>query len=250
MSQSSQLIDTLKRELRRQRITYRQVAQALDLSEPSVKRLFAGRFCTLERLEKICELLGLGFNDLVQLMEKDVELTSQLTLEQERELISDNKLLLVAYCLVNGLQFTHIVSEYQISETEGIRLLARLDRMKIIELLPGNRVKLLVAPNFDWIANGPIQRFFEAEIQSEFFDSRFDGAGEIRVFISGLLSRDANAEISKKVRRLAGEFNELVVESKALPPEQKFGTSLLMAMRPWDVRVFRDLRREPDSRIF
>ena len=62
----SQLIDALKRELRKRRITYKQVAAALDLSEPSVKRLFAGRFFTLERLEKICELLGIGFNDLVQ----------------------------------------------------------------------------------------------------------------------------------------------------------------------------------------
>ena len=35
--------------------------------------------------------------------------------------------------------------------------------MKIIELQPGNRVKMLVAPNFDWIPNGPIQQFFEAE---------------------------------------------------------------------------------------
>ena len=175
MSQSSQLIDTLKRELRQQRITYKQVAAALELSEPSIKRLFAGRFFTLERLEKICDLLGIGFNDLVQQMEKNVELTSQLTLEQERELISDNKLLVLAYLLVNGLDFASVVAEYEIEETEGIRLLARLDRMKIIELLPGNRVRLLIAPNFDWIPNGPIQRFFEAEIQTEFFDTKFDG---------------------------------------------------------------------------
>jgi AraC-like DNA-binding protein len=47
MSQSSQLIDALKLELRRQRITYKQVAQTLELSEASVKRLFAGRFFTL-----------------------------------------------------------------------------------------------------------------------------------------------------------------------------------------------------------
>ena len=122
MSQSGQLIDTLKRELRRQRITYRQVARALELSEPSVKRLFAGRFCTLDRLEKICQLLGLGFNDLVQLMEKDVELTSQLTLEQERELISDNKLLLVAYCLVNGLHFEQQFQRFEagIEQHDGV----------------------------------------------------------------------------------------------------------------------------------
>ena len=250
MSQSSQLIDTLKRELRKQRITYKQVAAALELSEPSVKRLFAGRFFTLERLEKICELIGMGFNDLVQQMEKNVELTSELTLEQEQELISDSKLLLMGYHLVSGLDFAAIIETFDIDETDGIRLLARLDRMRIIELQPGNRVKLLIAPNFDWIPNGPIQRFFESKIQGEFFDSNFDGAGEIRVFSSGLLSRDANAEIVKKIKRLAVEINELMVESKALPYEQNFGTSVLLAMRPWDVKVFSERRREPNSKVF
>ena len=66
MSQTSQLIDTLKRELRKQRITYRQVASALELSEASVKRLFAGRFFTLDRLERICELLNMSFSELVR----------------------------------------------------------------------------------------------------------------------------------------------------------------------------------------
>jgi DNA-binding Xre family transcriptional regulator len=87
MSQSSQLIDALKLELRRQRITYKQVAQTLELSEASVKRLFAGRFFTLERLERICQLLNMSFSDLVRQAEKKVALTNELTLEQEREIV-------------------------------------------------------------------------------------------------------------------------------------------------------------------
>ena len=41
MSQTKTLIETLKQELRKQRITYRDVSRALELSETSVKRLFA-----------------------------------------------------------------------------------------------------------------------------------------------------------------------------------------------------------------
>jgi hypothetical protein len=41
MSQTRPLIDTLKQELRTRRINYRQVADALELSETSVKRLFS-----------------------------------------------------------------------------------------------------------------------------------------------------------------------------------------------------------------
>lgn len=250
MSQSSQLIDTLKLELRRQRITYKQVAQALELSEASVKRLFAGRFFTLERLDRICELMNMSFSDLVLQVEKGIALTNELTLEQEREIVSDIKLLLMAYLLINKHDFAEIIETYEISETEGIRLLARLDRMKIIELQPGNRVRLLVSPNFAWLAKGPIQSFFETKIQSEFFDASFTGPGEIRVFLSGTLSREANAQTIRRIQHLSRELNELITESKSLPPEQCFGTSLLIAMRPWEVQAFEDLRRTQSNKVF
>lgn len=250
MSQSSQLIDALKQELRRQRITYKQVAQALDLSEASVKRLFAGRFITLERLERICELINMSFSDLVRQMEKEVVLTNELTLEQEREIVSDIKLLLMAYLLINHIEFAEIIETYDISETEGIRLLARLDRMKIIELQPGNRVRLLISPNFAWLPGGPIQAFFETKIQSEFFDASFNGPGEIRVFLSGMLSREGNSHTIRRIQHLARELNELVVESRSLPSDQCFGTSLLIAMRPWEVQVFSDLRRVESDKAF
>jgi len=250
MSQSSQLIDTLKQELRKQRITYRQVAESLDLSEASVKRLFAGRFFTLERLEKICQLLNMNFSELVAQVERNIAQTNELSQQQEQELVSDIKLLLMAYLLVNHVEFSEIIATYDISETEGIRILAKLDRMKIIELQPGNRVRLLISPNFEWLPNGPIQRFFENSIQSDFFDSSFNGAGEIRVFLSGMLSRDANSQTIRRIQHLAKELNELIAESKALPAEQCFGTSLMIAMRPWEVRVFRDLRRRDDDRSF
>jgi hypothetical protein len=48
---------------------------------------------------------------------------------------------MMAHFLMNKLEFSGIIDIYDISETEGIRLLARLDRMKIIEQQPGIRVK-------------------------------------------------------------------------------------------------------------
>jgi DNA-binding Xre family transcriptional regulator len=250
MSQTRPLIDTLKLELRKQRITYKQVSEILDLSETSVKRLFSEEAFSIKRLEKVCELLHLDISDLVHLMEKNIDLTIQLTHDQEAELVSDVKLLLVTLLLMNKLQFAEIVAIYDISETEGIQLLAQLDRMKIIELQPGNRVKLMVSQNFKWIADGPIQQYFESRVQLEFLDSSFNQSGEFRIFVSGMISRTANAEIIKKIQHLAQEMNDMNIESESLPLEQRFGTSLMMAIRPWEINVFEELRRAPDNRAF
>jgi len=250
MTQTRPLIDTLKQELRKQRITYKLVSEALDLSETSVKRLFSEEAFSIKRLDKVCALLHMDFSDLVHLMEKNIELTTQLIYEQEQELVSDVKLLLVAMLLMNKLQFAEIIRIYDISETEGIQLLARLDRMKMIELQPGNRVKLMMSQNFEWIANGPIQQFFESRVQLEFLDSSFNEAGECRVFASGMISRSANVEIIKKMQHLGKELSDMNIESESLPLEQRFGTSLMMAIRPWEIDVFKDLRRVEDNRVF
>jgi len=250
MSQTRPLINTLKLELRKQRITYKQVSVALELSETSVKRLFSEEAFSVKRLEKVCALLHMNLSDLVHLMEKNIDLTTQLTREQETELVSDVKLLLVAMLLMNKLEFGEILEIYEISETEGIQLLARLDRMRIIELQPGNRVKLMISQNFKWIPDGPIQRFYESKVQLEFLDSSFTQAGEFRIFVSGMIPGSANAEIIKKIQHLAQEMSDMNIESESLPLEQRFGTSLMMAIRPWEINVFQELRRAPDKRAF
>jgi DNA-binding Xre family transcriptional regulator len=250
MSQTRPLIDTLKQELRKQRFTYKQVSEALELSETSVKRLFSEEAFSIKRLEKVCELLHLDISDLVQLMQKNIELTTQLTRDQETELVSDVKLLLMALLLMNKLKFSEIIRIYDIAETEGIKLLARLDRMKVIELHPGNRVKLMISPNFEWIPDGPIQQFYESRVELEFLSSSFNETGELRIFVSGMISRAAIADICKKMQHLGQEMNELNIESEGLPLEERFGTSLMMAIRPWEIQVFQELRRVPDKRVF
>ena len=108
----------------------------------------------------------------------------------------------------------------------------------------------MIARNFEWIPDGPIQQFFESRVQSEFLNSSFNGAGELRVFVSGIISRSANAEIIRKMQRLAREMDDLTIESESLPLDQRFGTSLMMAIRPWEIKVFEALRRAEDDRVF
>jgi hypothetical protein len=52
------------------------------------------------------------------------------------------------------------------------------------------------------------------------------------------------------MQHLAKEMYDMNIESEALPLEQRFGTSLMMAIRPWEIQVFKDLRRDEDRRVF
>ncbi|MFC3152313.1 helix-turn-helix domain-containing protein [Litoribrevibacter euphylliae] len=249
MSRSSSLIKALKASLKASGLKYLDVANALDLSEASVKRLFAEENFSLKRLDQICELLGMEFSDLVDIARQSSQIRT-LTIEQEKEIVNDISLLIVANSALNRWSFEDILSVYEFSETELIQYLAKLDRLKLIELLPGNRIKLLVDRNFSWQKNGPIQRFFEEKLVMEFFSHRFNDPGEKRQVLVGMLSRASNETFQRKLDKLAETFHSLHLQDEKLPVEERFGTSVITGMRLWEPKVFESKRRVKDERKF
>ncbi|MDI3325041.1 helix-turn-helix transcriptional regulator [Pontibacterium granulatum] len=243
MLQTSALVDTLKQQLKASGKTYADIATDLDLSEASVKRLFSERNFTLQRLEIICDAIGISFFQLVEKMSHQQQSLTQLTLEQEREVANDVILLLIAVSVINGFCFEDLVSQYKINETECIQKLAQLDRLKLIELLPGNRIRLLVSPNFNWLANGPIQKFFQEKVEQDFFSSRFDKQNEKLLVLNAVLSPNANAELQRKMQTLAHDFNTIMKRDAQLPLSERKGTTMVLALRQWQYSLFKNLRK-------
>ena len=150
MSQTTQLLKTLKKCLKAKGITYRQLGDAMSLSEASIKRLFSEQTFSLKRLEEICNLLDLNFYDLAKIS-MDAEIgPSVLTAHQERVLADNPRLLVFFYLLLNGRSPESIVRDYSISDTESQRFLFELDHLKLIELYPENKVRLMTQKTIQW----------------------------------------------------------------------------------------------------
>ena len=248
MAQVSALVDALKASLKAAGIKYTQVAAALQLSESSIKRKFSRKEFSLAELDAICGLANLQISDLVHRMEEDLGRLQALTAEQERQIAGDPGLLLVAVSVLNRWSFEALRDFYLFEEHELIQMLVRLDRLQMIELLPNNRIKLLVAPNFGWLPNGPIERFFLGAIQKDFFSTRFDRDDHKLIVLNGMLSPESNRELQRKMERLAKEFDQLNREDVALPLGRKHGCTALFALRDWHYETFADLRRRARSK--
>jgi hypothetical protein len=243
MTEVAQLLATLKRQLKQQGKTYRDVAAALELSEPSVKRLFTSGTFSLDRLVEVCNLLGFTLAELAQEAIAAGSRLRTLTTAQEKELVSDPALLLVAVCALNHWTLKDMLAAYRLTEAECVQRLLRLDRLKLISLLPGNRIRLDVARDFDWLVDGPIREFFRSQGLGDFLDSRFARADESLTFSNGMLTEAAIDKLHTELRNLRRSYAQLHEESLASPLAKRRGCGLLLAMREWEPASFTALRR-------
>jgi transcriptional regulator with XRE-family HTH domain len=239
-----QLVATIKRELKAQGLTYKEVGRALKLSEASVKRVFASERFTVARLAQVSQLLGMTLAELLQESTSSLPPLDILSREQEAQLVSDDKLLLVAVCSLNHWSLADITSVYAIPKQEAVKRLRILDRMGIIELLPGDRIRRRAKRDFDWILNGPIRTFFSSQGLNDFLQGPFNRQEESLDFANGMLTRSAQAELKLELRRLRSKLVVLHEQSIAAPLSEKDGIGLLLAIRQWEPPAFRHMRRE------
>jgi len=166
-----------------------------------------------------------------------------LTSAQEAELVSDEKMLLVTVCALNQWTIAEMVSLYRITEAETIRRLRILDRMGVIELLPGDRIRRRARRDFDWLPAGPIKQYFSKQGVGDFLGDSFDRTEESLDFSHGMLTAAAQAELKVELRRLRRKLASLHEESTGAAFDEKRGVGLLLAMRRWEPPAFRRYRR-------
>ena len=164
MHQTSQLVDALKKVLRAKGVTYRDLASAIDLSEASVKRIFADKSFSLKRLEEICQYLELTIYELSRLAaHQDQHPVTTLTIEQETALANEPQLLAYFYLLINGWPPHRIKKRLGMNEVQSTGAMTTLHGLQLIERYSRNRVRLLTARTIAWRKAGPLRRLYEQQ---------------------------------------------------------------------------------------
>ena len=243
MSTTVDLVQALKSELKAARMTYADLARALGMAESSVKRMLAKGDMPLSRVDAICRALKIDFAELARRVADAQPLLKELTHEQEKAVVKDKKLLLVAINVLSQWTLEQITSAYRISEAECIACLAQLDRIGIIELRPLNRYRLKLAKTFRWRPHGPVMEFFRENVVLDYFNGGFDGPGEGLLLVHGTISRSLAPSFVDRLQRVAQDFAQQHQADQKLASEDLEGYTLLLGMRNWEFDVFAQMRR-------
>ncbi len=243
MSTTADLILALKQELKTNQMTYADLARALDMAESSVKRMLAKGDMPLTRIDAICRALKIDFADLARRVADAQPLLKELTQEQEKAVVKDKKLLLVAICSLSQWTLEQIIGAYRLTEAECIGYLVQLDRIGIIELRPLNRYRLKLAKTFRWRPHGPVMEFFRDHVVLDYYAGGFNGPGEGLLLVHGEIGRSLAPVFLERLQRVAQDFAQQHLADQKLPQRDREGYTLLLGMRSWEFEAFAKLRR-------
>ena len=226
--------------------TMNSLAEALGMAESSVKRMLAKGDMPLSRIDAICRALALDFADLARRVADEQPLLKELTQEQEKAVVKDKKLLLVAICTLSQWTLEQIIGAYRLTKAECIGYLVQLDRIGIIELRPLNRYRLKLAKTFRWRPHGPVMEFFRDHVVLDYYAGGFNGPGEGLLLVHGEIGRSL-APVSRVRRQVAArQADDLSpVSEDELPDEVRPLVHELNLLR---VQLFKALVRAENLR--
>jgi transcriptional regulator with XRE-family HTH domain len=236
-------MENLKRLLKVRNMTYKQLGENIGLSEAGVKRMFAERTCTIERLEQILAVFQLTFTDLLQMLRDGMYESSTLLYEQEVALANDQRLFALFHLLLFGHSVAWIKKNCKFQQGELEKMLRILDRLRLIELGPNDKVRTLTRRNIDWLPDGPLRKTVGPRILKEFLEGPFEGDDQMRHFATRHLSFKARTLIQDRLSRLFADLDDLAETSDLDDQEDISPTSLFVAFRGWTFSWIGDLKK-------
>ena len=148
------LLNELKRIIKSQGFNYKELAEALEMSESGFKKLINSTDCSLSKIEKICNFVGVRMTDLFKSIEK-------LHLE-EVSFSSDQELFFKTY-RVGFLLFWFLVYERRsLEEAQNLlkidnkktwSYLRKMDALNLLKILPKDRISLPRPQGIKWVGS-------------------------------------------------------------------------------------------------
>ncbi|TDP55602.1 Cro/C1-type helix-turn-helix DNA-binding protein [Bacteriovorax stolpii] len=234
MSQIDQFLNALKRALKAKNIIYKDLAQSLDLSESSVKRILADKSISLERIEEICRACDLSFAEICKNANFEEEISGHTLSKEHEKVLAENPRLLHYFIMLNdGMTPQKIEREFDISANESKKHLLLLDKINLIELHPRDRVKLKnKAGTLRFRRDGAVGRTLFLQTKNNFLNYDFNEEGDYIRFSTNSFGPVSLAKFKKKFDKLVAEIQE---ESRVVEKDdnEAHDIGILLAMRPW-----------------
>ncbi|SFR91004.1 hypothetical protein SAMN05192580_1775 [Sphingomonas jatrophae] len=161
------MLAALRRALRSAGWTQARLATELEVGTATVKRWLHGRGLGFATLGRLCALAQTSLAELTDAARLAPDAADHLTLAQEEALTRDSNLSTVFFLILNGWPIEEATAGFHIAPETVDRHVERLERLALVDRLPGGRVRARLRPEHAW-QRAPMRRHFERHMKPLF----------------------------------------------------------------------------------
>lgn len=163
------VIGNLKRLFKEQKVSYKNLADQVKLSESGIKKIFSAKDGSFQRLHQFCQVAGVSIYEMLQ-DSKSVDVT--FSKKQQDEFLEDFNLFRVYWMLVYERASAESVQQkLNLNYKEYFHRLRKLDNLKLLKLLPNDRLHLPSIKAVRWVGQGDFVTKLYKSWAKEFFES-------------------------------------------------------------------------------
>ncbi|CAB3802792.1 hypothetical protein LMG28688_05644 [Paraburkholderia caffeinitolerans] len=233
------LLAELKSVLKDRNIRYCDIAERLKVSETTVKRNLTGQGLSVEMLESVCSIAGIRLIELAELAARRSDTKARaVSIEQEQGLADAPFTAFIFLLLRYDWTPQEIQQEFDLDEPGLILHLRRLEKLRLLDLFPGNRVRVLTVRHPEWIPGGPLRRAVDDTMRRHFETMDFHDPQSVWELETVKLSRGSIDQLRQMIASLSHRMRELATDDRSLPAGQTAWYSMLCTARPTDPRIF------------
>lgn len=210
------------------------LATELGVGSATIKRWLHGRGLTVQMLGRLCALAHTSLAELADDSRTKAQERDDLTLAQEEALTRDANLSTIFFLIVNGWPPSEAVEGFRIPADVVERHVERLERLALVDRLPGGRVRAKLRPDHTW-QRAPMRRHFEQHMKPMFFSIDYGHPETIFGAETLKLSPVGVAMLRERIEAFRADMRAIATEDRrtaTLPGEWYGVLAVARTMRP------------------
>jgi transcriptional regulator with XRE-family HTH domain len=177
---SQKIKSVIKDLLKKKDLTYDDLAEQLECSVPTIKRILGPEELTLNRLLQLCEIVGINLAELEELTQDTENKEERFTVEQEEFLAKNQSFFAYLMKLFNGETPKQIAESHHLTQRSTDKYLIGLEKKALIRVTGKQKVKPAFK-NIPLLGSGMLGKvYYQAFIKNAaqfFIDTITEGYG-------------------------------------------------------------------------
>jgi len=147
--------EVIKSLLKKNKFKYSDLADHLECSEPTVKRILGAEELSLSRLLQICDFLKLSLSDLESLIQKEERNSIELSEKQQKFLVENRSYFAYLFEVYQGFTPEQIAAKYKLNAKSSEKYLINLEKFDLIKVTSKNKIRPFYS-SFPHLGKGPL----------------------------------------------------------------------------------------------